>query len=105
MLRLASRDCPRGFAEFLDRSAGNPMLERRSLKWPIILGVLMIVLLGYAVSDFELWVGRSSSERLLHLGMWITVAAVAYLGALQLLGQNLHQLWQRPDASDPEFKQ
>jgi hypothetical protein len=61
---------------------------------------VMIGLLGYGVSDFELWVGRASSERLLHLGMWITVAGVAYLGALQLLGQNLHQLWQRPDAAE-----
>jgi len=62
--------------------------------------VVMIGLLGYGVSDFELWVGRASSERLLHLGVWITVAGVAYLGALQLFGQNLHQLWQRPDAAE-----
>jgi len=62
--------------------------------------VLMIGLLWYGVSDFDLWVGRSSQERLLHLGLWIGVAGVAYLGALQLLGQNLHQLWQRPDAAE-----
>jgi putative peptidoglycan lipid II flippase len=61
--------------------------------------VLMIVLLSYGVNDLESWVGRSGSERLVQLGMWIAVAAVAYLGALQLLGQNLHQLWQRPDAA------
>lgn len=61
-------------------------------------GLLMTALLWYGVSDFDLWVGRSSSERLLHLGMWIGIAGVAYLGTLQLLGQNLHQLWQRPDA-------
>jgi len=68
---------------------------------------VMIGVLGYGVSDFELWVGRGSSERLMHLGMWITVAGAAYLGALQLLGQNLHQLWQRPDmpASLPESKE
>jgi putative peptidoglycan lipid II flippase len=60
--------------------------------------VLMVALLWYGVGDFEGWVGRSSTERLLHLGLWIGVAGVVYLGVLQVLGQNLHQLWQRPDA-------
>lgn len=70
-------------------------------------GVVIIGVLSYGVSDFELWVGRAGSERLLHLGMWIGVAGAAYLGVLQLLGQNLHQLWQRPDmpATLPESKE
>lgn len=73
----------------------------RSVWMRVLVGsVLMIGILVYGVSDFELWVGRPGSDRLLHLGLWITVACVAYLGALQLLGQNLHQLWQRADAPE-----
>ncbi len=69
--------------------------------------VLMAGLLVYGVSDFELWVGRAGSERLLHLGLWIAVGGAAYFLVLQLLGQNLHQLWQRPDTAPtaPESKE
>lgn len=74
---------------------------------PVLLRVLsgsmlMAALLWYGVSDFEGWVDRSSSERLTHLGLWIGVAGITYLGMLQLTGQNLHQLWRRPDAAAPD---
>lgn len=72
---------------------------------PVLLRVfagsaLMAALLWYGVSDFQLWVDRSSGERLLQLGLWIGVAGFAYLAVLQLTGQNLQQLWRRP-AADP----
>jgi putative peptidoglycan lipid II flippase len=75
--------------------------------WPVLRRVglacvLMTVLLWFGVSDFAEWVERGSSERLLRLVAWIGIAGVVYLGTLQLLGQNLQQLWRRPDASAPE---
>lgn len=65
-------------------------------------GLVMLALLWYGVSDFDRWVERGSRERLLHLGMWIGIAAVAYLAVLQVMGQNLHQLWRRPDAASSD---
>lgn len=64
--------------------------------------LLMTGLLWFGVKDFTTWVERGSTERLLHLVMWIGIAGVAYLGALQLFGQSLHSLWQRPDKAPPE---
>ncbi len=63
--------------------------------------VAMLALLWFGVSGFEQWVDRSGSERLLRLAIWIVAAGAVYLGMLQLLGQNLHQLWRRPDAGAP----
>lgn len=65
-------------------------------------GLVMLALLWYGVSDFDRWVERGSRERLLHLGMWIGIAAAAYLAVLQVMGQNLHQLWRRPDATSSD---
>lgn len=78
---------------YTPRPGWRPILLRVAFS-----GVSMAVLLWFGVSDFALWVGRSATDRVLHLGMWIALAGITYLGALQLLGQNLHQLWQRPDA-------
>jgi putative peptidoglycan lipid II flippase len=64
--------------------------------------LLMATLLWFGVKDFDVWVERGSTERLLQLALWIGIAGVAYLGTLQLLGQNLHALWQRPDKAGPE---
>lgn len=64
--------------------------------------LLMAALLWFGVKDFDVWVERGSTERLLRLALWIGIAGAAYLGTLQLLGQNLHALWQRPDKAGPE---
>ncbi len=64
--------------------------------------LVMTALLWFGVKDFDVWVERGSTERLLRLALWIGIAGVTYLGTLQLLGQNLHALWQRPDKAGPE---
>lgn len=64
--------------------------------------LLMVALLWFGVKDFEVWVERSSTDRLLRLALWIGIAGVVYLGALQLMGQNLRALWRRPDQAGPE---
>jgi putative peptidoglycan lipid II flippase len=77
-----------------------PLAGWRAVLLRVLAGsLLMGALLGYGVSDFDLWVGRSSSERLLHLGLWIGIAGLAYIAVLQASGQKLHQLWRRPDAA------
>lgn len=68
----------------------------------LVAGLLMGVLLWYGASDLQLWLDRAGTHRLLNLGLLILLAGVVYLGVLQLLGQNLHLLWRRPDASRPE---
>ena len=65
----------------------------------LVASLIMGGLLGWGVSDFATWIERDGSERLLRLALWIGLAALAYLGMLQLFGQNLQQLWRRPDAS------
>lgn len=65
-------------------------------------GLLMAGLLWYGASDLQPWLDRTGAHRLTSLGLLILLAAVVYLGVLQLLGQNLHLLWRRPDPTRRE---
>ncbi|MBI5040683.1 MAG: polysaccharide biosynthesis C-terminal domain-containing protein, partial [Gammaproteobacteria bacterium] len=82
---------------YTPRPGWRPVLLRVTLA-----SLLMSGLLWFGVNDPALWVARSASDRVLHLGLWIAVAGVSYLGVLQLFGQNLHQLGRRPDTADQE---
>ena len=82
---------------YAPRAGWRPVLLRVS-----VASALMTALLWYGVSDFDAWVERGSEERLFRLGSWILAAGAVYLGTLQLFGQQLHTLWQRPDRASPE---
>lgn len=68
----------------------------------LVAGLLMGALLWYGASDLQQWLDRAGTHRLMGLGLLILLAGAVYLGVLQLLGQNLHLLWRRPDPSRPE---
>lgn len=70
----------------------------RVLARVVVASVVMGGVLWWGVSDFPVWIERTGSERIARLAMWVLVAGAAYLAVLQLMGQNLQQLWRRPDA-------
>ncbi|MFA7387278.1 MAG: murein biosynthesis integral membrane protein MurJ [Thiohalobacteraceae bacterium] len=82
---------------YAPRAGWRPVLLRVS-----VASILMAALLWFGVNDAATWVESGSAERLTRLALSIGIAAVVYLGTLQLLGQNLHALWQRPDRAPPE---